>query len=178
MDIYGERLLLSRISIHDLDFICRTECDKDLWYFEEHVKSDEKVVRDSYLHKIEKEYASSYHFVVTLLADRNKTPIGLVKIRSYIEYRKSWEIGYAILPEYGGQSYGSEAAKLLLQFAFEKLDAHKVVGMCNSCNTRSSAIMERIGMTKETVFKEELFWRNQWIDQYYYSILEKEFLLK
>lgn len=104
-----------------------------MWYFEEHVKSDEKVVRDSYLHIIEKsEEASSYYFVVTLLEDRNKTPIGLVKIRSYSEYRKSWEIGYAILLEYGGQGYGSEAAKLLLQFAFEKLDAHKVIGMCNS----------------------------------------------
>jgi ribosomal-protein-alanine N-acetyltransferase len=137
-----------------------------------------ETVRDSYIHKIESEDASSYHFVVTLLADKNKTPIGLVKIRRYIEYRKSWEIGYAILPENGGQGYGSEAAKLIFQFAFEKLDAHKVVGMCNSSNTHSAAIMERIGMTKEAVFKEELFWRNQWIDQYYYSILEKEFLLK
>lgn len=107
-----------------------------------------------------------------------KTRIGLAQIWSYSEYRKSWEIGFAILPVYGGQGYGSEAAKLLLQFAFEKLDAHKVVGMCNSRNKRSAALMERISMTREAIFKEELFWQHQWIDQYYYSILEKEFFQK
>lgn len=177
MDIYGEKLLLSKISINDLDFICRIKCDKNLWYFEESVESDEKVVRDKYLHRIEEsEKVSNYDFVVTLALDKSKTPIGLVHIRSYTDYRKSWEIGYAILPEYSGQGYGSESAKLLLQFAFEQLNAHKVVGMCNSNNTRSAGLMEHIGMAREGIFKEELFWRNKWVDQYYYSILEKEFL--
>ncbi|OAJ73351.1 hypothetical protein AYJ08_00850 [Brevibacillus sp. SKDU10] len=48
--------------------------------------------------------------------------------------------------------------------------------MCNSQNKRSIALMERIGMTKEAVFKEELFWQNEWVDQYFFSVLEKEFL--
>jgi ribosomal-protein-alanine N-acetyltransferase len=38
--------------------------------------------------------------------------------------------------------------------------------------------MERTGMTKEAVFKEELYWYNQWVDQDYFSILEKEFFAK
>ncbi|MCM3341780.1 GNAT family N-acetyltransferase [Paenibacillus sp. MER TA 81-3] len=176
MEIFGEKLLLSRISVNDLDFICRLECDKNLWCFEEDVPSDEQVVREKYLHKInESDQTSSYDFIVSIATDKRKTPIGLAQVWSYIEYRKSWEIGYAILPEYGGKGYGSEAATLLLKFAFEHLHAHKVVGMCNSNNTRSSSLMEHIGMTKEAVFKEELFWQNQWTDQYYFSILEKEF---
>ena len=178
MDIYSERLLLSKVSTDDLDLICKIECDKDLWYFEENVQSDEVVVRKKYIDKIgNKEKVRSYDFLIYMLVEGDKTPIGLVQIWSYIEYRKSWEIGFAILPEYRGQEYGSEAAKLLLQFAFDELGAHKVVGMCNSMNKSSATLMERIGMTKEAVFKEELFWRNQWTDQYNYSILEKEFAL-
>jgi len=30
-------------------------------------------------------------------------------------------------------------------------------------------------MTREAVFKEELYWRERWTDQSYYSILEKEY---
>ncbi|MGG0792696.1 GNAT family protein [Brevibacillus laterosporus] len=115
-------------------------------------------VRENYLRKIEEsDEGSSYDFIVTIAGDQSNTPIGLAQIWSYVEHRKSWEIGFSILPAYGGQGYGSEAAKLLLQFAFEQLGAHKVVGMCNSQNKRSIALMERIGMTKEAVFKESFF---------------------
>ncbi|GIO02583.1 hypothetical protein J5TS2_32510 [Brevibacillus halotolerans] len=177
MKIVGEKLLLSSVSNKDLDFICRIECDQSLWYFEDYVESDDKIVRENYLRKIEEsDEGSSYDFIVTIAGDQSNTPIGLAQIWSYVEHRKSWEIGFSILPAYGGQGYGSEAAKLLLQFAFEQLGAHKVVGMCNSQNKRSIALMERIGMTKEAVFKEELFWQNEWVDQYFFSVLEKEFL--
>ncbi|PYI50321.1 hypothetical protein DLM86_30085 [Paenibacillus flagellatus] len=71
--------------------------------------------------------------------------MGLAQIWRYVEHRRSWEIGFAVLPEYGGRGYGTETASLLLRFAFEHLDAHKVVGMCNSHNTRSAALLERIG---------------------------------
>ncbi len=47
--------------------------------------------------------------------------------------------------------------------------------MCNSKNTRSAALMEDIGMNREAIFKEELFWQNKWTDQYFFSILEKEY---
>jgi RimJ/RimL family protein N-acetyltransferase len=35
--------------------------------------------------------------------------------------------------------------------------------------------MGNIGMTKEAVFKEEFYWQNEWTDQFFYSILEKEY---
>ncbi|MED3575168.1 GNAT family protein [Cytobacillus praedii] len=177
IELAGANLLLSMVSIKDLDFVCRIECDRNLWYFEEYVESDKNVVREEYIQKIEeKEKPTSYDFIVTVASDKNKAPIGLAQIWISSKYRKSWEIGFAILPEYRGKGYGREAAKLLLQFAFKKLDAHKVVGMCNSNNISSAVLMEHIGMRREAIFKEELFWQNKWVDQYYFSILKKEFL--
>lgn len=182
MDIHGEKVILSQVSMKDLDFICRIECDQNLWFFEEYVESDEAVVRKDYTSKIEEMEESdepgSYDFLVTLASDTSKTPIGLAQIWSYVEERKSWEIGFCILPEHSGHGYGSEAARLLLQFAFQQLKAHKVVGMCNSQNSRSAALMEHIGMTREAVFKEELFWQEKWTDQYFFSILDREFFKK
>ncbi|WP_259392308.1 GNAT family N-acetyltransferase [Paenibacillus thiaminolyticus] len=42
--------------------------------------------------------------------------------------------------------------------------------------TRSdSALMEHIGMRREGVFKEELYWNKRWTDQFFYSILDSEY---
>lgn len=42
MDIFGERVLLSKISMADLDLICKIESDKALWFF---IKSLEHVMQ-------------------------------------------------------------------------------------------------------------------------------------
>lgn len=173
----GERIELTSITEQDVDFLCRIECDKDLWHFEESVPSVEEA-RENFLEKIaesEDDEGSSYDFVVRLVSDQAATPIGIAQIWSYVDFRKSWEIGFAVLPEYGGRRYGREAAELLLALAFDKLGAHKVVGMCNADNHRSSALMEHIGMRREGVFKEELFWNERWTDQFFYSILDSEY---
>ncbi|BFH64773.1 GNAT family N-acetyltransferase [Paenibacillus azoreducens] len=174
MKICGENVVLTKILAEDLEFLIRIETDESLWSFEESVKSEEEA-REEYLQKLEEDEGESYDFIIRLAGDPEGTPIGIAQIWSYVDFRRSWEIGFAVLPEYGGRGYGSEAAKLLLQFGFEQLDAHKIVGMCNSKNDRSAALMERIGMTREGVFKEELFWNDEWTDQYYFSILEREY---
>ncbi|MDA7026229.1 GNAT family N-acetyltransferase [Bacillus sp. CLL-7-23] len=174
MNIFGESLILSKIAIKYLGFIYKIECDQDLWYYEKTIHLDKNVVREEYIAKIKAcEKPTSYDFVVTLAANQNR--IGLAQIWCNHEIRRTWEIGFAILPEYSGKGYGCEAAQLLLQFAFERLHAHKVVGMCHTQNKRSGAVMKHIGMTKEATFKEELFWHDQWVDQDYFSILEKEY---
>ncbi|EMA6343527.1 GNAT family protein [Bacillus cytotoxicus] len=176
MELFGKKVLLSKVASHDVDFICRIECDSNLWYFEEYVESDKNVIYEEYIRKIkDTEQPTSYDFIVSIVVDKNKIPIGLAQIWNNSEYRKSWEIGFAILPSYQRKGYGTEAIQLLLQFAFEKLDAHKVVGMCNEYNISSAILMERVGMRREAIFKEELFWQNKWVDQYYFSILEREY---
>ena len=65
------------------------------------------------------------------------------------------------------------SVKLLIQFAFEELKAHKVIGMCNSENLLSAAVMEKAGMSKQAVFREEYLCQGRWVDQFYFSILEQ-----
>ena len=121
---------------------------------------------------------SQYDFVITKEVDGKANPIGLAQIWSYSEYRKSWELGFALIPEFQGQCYGYEAMDLLLDFSFHQLGAHKVVGMCNCKNMKSMNLMEKLGMRREGTFKEELMWKNQWVDQYFYSVLDSEYIKK
>ncbi|MFE4709917.1 GNAT family N-acetyltransferase [Paenibacillus sp. NPDC056722] len=177
MEIHGEQVLLSSLAVDDLDFMSSTLCNKNLWYYEESVEENKAEVREKYRSRIQDAgNKDHYDFVIRRATDPERTPIGIIKLWSYVGFRSSWELGYALLPEYSGNGYGIEAVRLLLQFAFEQLKAHKVVGMCNSHNERSAALMERSGMVREGVFKEELNWQGRWVDQYFYAILEKEFI--
>nr|WP_255723361.1 GNAT family protein [Sporosarcina sp. ACRSL] len=174
MRLDGKNVILSRVTPDDLDFVCELECNKDIWFYEEHVESDRNVVKETYLQKMNTPH--SYDFIVKSTVDGEVKSIGLAQIWCYVEHRKSWELGFAILPSYQGNGFGYETTKLLLEFAFERLQAHKVVGMCNCNNLKSVKLMESLSMKREGTFKEELFWNNQWHDQYFYSILDREYL--
>ncbi len=172
--LIGNKVILTPVTEKDLDFICMVESDKSLWIYEEQVKEDHAAITKLYRNRMSED-VHSYDFIISQKDDVNNTPIGIGNLWGYSEYRKSWEIGYAILPDYQAQGYGFESASLLLKYAFEKLKAHKVVGMCNINNDISSILMQKLGMTREAVFREELFWKGQWTDQCFYSILEKEY---
>lgn len=176
MILAGQKINLARVKEENLDFICELECNRNIWIYEGFVQSDKSKVREDYLKKMKSN--TSYDFVITTKIDGEDKAVGLAQIWSYIEDRKSWELGYAVLPEYQGKGYGYEATKLLLMFAFETLQAHKAVGMCNCNNLSSATLMEKVGMQREGTFREEFFWNNQWTDQYFYSILDKEYFEK
>ncbi|MCA1295448.1 GNAT family N-acetyltransferase [Paenibacillus sp. alder61] len=176
MILNGRSVNLSRVTVDDLDFISELECNKDIWVYEEYVESDRATVRADYLEKMDSD--TGYDFVVTADIDGKHERIGLAQIWSYVDHRNSWELGFAILPSYQRQGYGAEATKLLLDFAFRQLQAHKVVGMCHCHNLKSVKLMERAGMRREGIFQEELLLDGQWHDQYFYSILDKEYIKK
>ncbi|MDR6726742.1 RimJ/RimL family protein N-acetyltransferase [Paenibacillus amylolyticus] len=176
MEYIGKHVRITQATEEDLDFLCRLECDPSIWVYEESVESDEEKVREKYREQLPtsaERYA--YDFIIRRVDDSENTPIGLVQMWSYVDFRKSWELGFGMLPDYTGRGYASEATRLLLQFAFAEVQAHKVVGMCNAQNTRSALLMEKVGMKREGIFRDELFWNDQYVDQYFFSVLKSEF---
>lgn len=176
MRIQGEQVCLLKLTEKHLDFISGLECNQEVWAYEEFIETDHDQARDKYVSQMGSSH--NHDFVIVISADGESVPIGIVQIWSYVEHRDSWEIGFGILPEYQGRGYGAEAARLLMHYAFHELNAHKVVGMCNSHNQRSSRLMEKLGFQREGIFKEELKWNGGWHDQYFYSILDWEWKAK
>lgn len=167
----------SRISIYpaeaeDIEFITDIKSNPDLWEFEYDIETDMEKVKKEVAEKIKGDW---YKQFVIRLNNAEKTRVGEIHTHWYDKERGSWEIGYCILPEYRGSGYCTEAAKLILNSCFKRLKAHKVVAMCNEENTLSYRIMEKIGMVREAVFREELPWNGKWANQLFYCILEREY---
>ena len=57
-----------------------------------------------------------------------------------------YSVGYALLPEYWGEGYMTEALHAGLAFMFEALGAKGVTDYCDATNRRSVRVMEKQGM--------------------------------
>lgn len=93
----------------------------------------------------------------------------------------TWEIGYVFHSDYYGQGYATEAAQRILQYAFDELHAHRVVAECNTENTASWKLLERLSMRREATFEKVAFFKRNdtgepiWFDAFAYAIRDEEY---
>jgi ribosomal-protein-alanine N-acetyltransferase len=57
-----------------------------------------------------------------------------------------FEVGWTLLEEWWGHGYATEIGRAGLEFAFAELDVDEIVAFTEPHNTRSLAVMERLGM--------------------------------
>lgn len=60
---------------------------------------------------------------------------------------RTYEIGWTIRKDMRGKGYATEAAKALMDYAFEELHAGIVQAHCDSRNQASEKVMRKLGMT-------------------------------
>lgn len=79
------------------------------------------------------------------------------------------EVGYALIKDFRGQNYATEAAGAFLIYGFEKLGLDKIVAVARPENRASWRVMERLGMTYDYTGK---FYER---DLVHYSITREDF---
>lgn len=80
------------------------------------------------------------------------------------------ELGYWIAMPYWNKGYVTEAAKAIVHFGFKKLNFNKIFATHLLHNPASGKIMEKIGMEKEAVLKQETKKDGAYFDLVMYSI--------
>ena len=86
------------------------------------------------------------------------------------------EIGFTLAQVHHGKGYATEAITRLLDYIFTDLCMHRVIAMANIRNTASVRLMERVGMRREGLFIESIWFKGSWADEYLYALLEHEWL--
>jgi len=84
------------------------------------------------------------------------------------------ELGYILSPDFQGRGYATEAARAMLALGFGPLAMHRIYARCNTLNTASYAVMERLGMRREAHFREVHQMRGVWEDEFIYAVLWNE----
>lgn len=102
--------------------------------------------------------------------------IGEVGIDLSPKAQSKGDIGWSLHPSYQGHGYATEAAQVLLNYAFTHRKLHRITSGCNTRNTASFRLMERLGMRREGHLRQSKFIKGEWQDEYMYALLHDEWL--
>ena len=86
------------------------------------------------------------------------------------------EIGYTLARAYQGRGIASEAVSCVLEYAFASLGLHRVIAITDVENAPSVALLERLGLRREGHFRQNIWFKGKWGDEYLYAILREEWL--
>lgn len=102
--------------------------------------------------------------------------IGEVGIFLPPQPRSKGDVGWSFHPDYHGCGYATEAARVLLAYAFEVQELHRVTAGCDTRNAASVRLMERLGMRREGHHLQSTLLQGVWQDDYSYALLRDEWL--
>ena len=83
------------------------------------------------------------------------------------------EIGYMLHPHFWNKGIMKEALLAVTDYGFNKMKLHSIEAHINPGNAASGAVLEKIGFIREAYFKEDYFFRGEFIDSAIYSLLAK-----
>nr|WP_272913728.1 GNAT family protein [Halalkalibacter okhensis] len=151
---------------NDIDVMITTSPTLDVYSIDETKKFVEEVILNSH---------SSKSYIIELKKDHS--PIGVTSLINIDSKNRNAECIIDIgEKEYWGKGYGSEALKVLLDYAFLELNLHRVSLRVFSLNERAIHIYNKLGFEKEGVIRESLYRNGRWHDIITMGILKKEYM--
>ncbi|SDR26052.1 GNAT family N-acetyltransferase [Natronobacterium texcoconense] len=165
----GDRVDLRPIEEDDLEFLRDAINDPQVW----------RPIGGSHPLNLEQEREFFENVVcgddgVHLLITADDSPVGTIGLREIDWESGTAEVGYWIEPDEHGQGYGSEAAELVVGYAFDQLGLHRIRAHVFEFNDASQRLLESIGFTREGTERESQFIDGEYWDTYWYGLLEDE----
>lgn len=117
---------------------------------------------------------SNKEFAIETLADRKY--IGGIGLHNINWLSRNARLGIVIGDkEYWGRGFGTDAVKLLLGLAFEKMGLHRVELVVFTFNQRAITCYEKCGFRREGVLRDYVFKLGAFRDAVMMSILASEY---
>lgn len=146
MEIQTKRLILRSWCKDDLEKFAKLNSDSRVMEHFPSVKSFEES-RDEYNRILEHFSKHGWGFWAVSLKDVDF--IGFIGLRFDdfpAHFTPAVEIGWRLAFEHWGKGYATEGALASLKYGFQTLNLNEIVSFTSIPNTRSVAIMEKIGM--------------------------------
>ena len=151
-----KRLLLRRLSMNDLGALSALYRDPEVRrYFPDGTLTLEQTRAE--LKWIIEVYYARYGFGLwATLYKETGTFIGRCGLLPWtIEGRAEVEVAYLLANAYWGQGLGTEAARAVLEYGFEKTDVARLICLIDPENGASEEVAKKIGMTFDKEIEDE-----------------------
>jgi len=89
------------------------------------------------------------------------------------DYRSA-SMGYCFDDAAWGQGYGTEAARAVLQWAFDTLELNRVQAETDTRNVASTRVLEKLGFVLEGMLREDCVVNGEVSDSWVYGLIRRE----
>lgn len=168
--LVGQNIYLRPITIDDTELVLKWRNSKKVV---ENFIYRQPVTRQDHIKWLENKVDKGlvYQFIVCDLD--SDMPVGVVYLQNFEEENKKAESGI-FLGEVYGKGIGTQAYKLLLDYAFNELGMHKVVARVLAGNTASVRLHEKSGYKQEAYLRDELFLDGKYEDLILFGAINKD----
>ncbi|MGE7672691.1 GNAT family N-acetyltransferase [Lysinibacillus sp. NPDC094403] len=172
MFIKTKRLLIREFEVQDWQAVWEYTSNPNVMkYIPEGVFNEE----DAKKFVSENSREKAKYFPIILISEN--IVIGHIVFHQYFGDH-TYEIGWVLNPNYYNNGYASEAARAILDYGFKDMKLHRIIATCQPENIPSYRVMEKIGMRREGYFKKCIPNGDEWWDEYYYAVLDEEWVFR
>ena len=164
-----ENLILRKLKTYDFEDVCEYMCNPEtMRYFVDGPYNKKKVM------EMLNPDGEQEHFAIVLKS--NMKTIGHIDFHKWFS-KDTYEIGWVINKKYAKNGYVTEAAKRIVEYAFTKVKAHRIVATCQPENIASNRICQKLNMRLEGTFLKCIYASKDksWWDENFYAILKEEY---
>ncbi|EPY6810478.1 GNAT family N-acetyltransferase [Klebsiella quasipneumoniae] len=113
-------------------------------------------------------------FQLAVEIQANGALAGDVGIHFFDQGRQA-ELGMTFSPAYQHQGYAREAIQAVIALLFEPLAHHRLIAVVDTRNTAAIKLLELLGFRREAHYRQNIFFKGQWGDEYLYALLRSEY---
>jgi ribosomal-protein-serine acetyltransferase len=103
--------------------------------------------------------------------------VGVVGLETLVHLHQNAELGYWLRTDATGKGYMTEAARLVVKWAFRKLGAHRVRVAAATDNHGSLAVIRRLGFRFEGIARQAERVAGRWLDHAVWGMLATDGIL-
>lgn len=129
---------------------------------------------ERFIERFEAEARSGAAFVMGVVPHGLEIPVGVLQVRRLDPSFQTAEWGFVIGSAFWGTGIFSEAAALLLDFAFDTVGVHRLEARCVVRNGRGNGVLAKLGAVQEGILRQSTQLRGEVHDQALWALLASE----
>jgi [ribosomal protein S5]-alanine N-acetyltransferase len=100
--------------------------------------------------------------------------LGWCSLTGWNPDHRSARMGYCLREAAWGHGYATEAARAVLQWAFDTLDLNRVQAETDTRNVASARVLEKLGFVREGTLREDCVVDGEVSDSWVYGLIRRE----
>jgi len=109
-----------------------------------------------------------------ILDIKTRKSVGAILLHDFSWHNRRAMLTITISPEFQGMGFGYESSKLLINYAFNNLQIHKICLEVYAFNKKAMAMYKKLGFKIEGRFKKHSFKDGKYVDLIFMSLLNKD----